>query len=170
MSALLTNVFLLHRQSLMGTAFRIVRDRQAAEDVAQEAYIRTRKAIDAGPIDHIEAFLHQTARNLALDYARRRKTRANYEECAADEIVNNVPADTPNAESALIEQERMRRFEKALGQLPERARRAWALSELESWTYAQIAAHLGISRNTVFNDVKLVIGHCHDALMRGERD
>lgn len=50
---------------------RIVRDPQAAEDVAQETYVRARKAIETGTIDHIEAFLYQTARNVALNYRRR---------------------------------------------------------------------------------------------------
>jgi RNA polymerase sigma-70 factor (ECF subfamily) len=171
MSALLNNVFLLHRHSLMGTAFRIVRDRQTAEDVTQETYLRTRKAIELGPIEHIEAFLHQTTRNLALDYQRRRKTRARYEEPEPNERdIESVPADVPTVEAELIERERMRSFEEVLRQLPERARRAWALSQAEGWSYARIAEHLGVSRNTVFNDVKLVMGHCHDAMMRLERE
>ena len=171
MSSLLNNVFLLQRQSLMGTALRIVRNRQVAEDVAQETYLRTRKAIEVGPIEHIEAFLHQTARNLALDYRRRCKTRARYEEHEPNERdIESVPADIPTVEAELIERERMRKFEEALSQLPERARQAWALSQVEGWSYARIAEHLGVSRNTVFNDVKLVMGHCHDAMMRLERE
>lgn len=155
----------------MGTAFRIVRDRQTAEDVAQEAYLRTRRAIERAPIEHIEAFLHQTARNLALDHERRRKTRARYEEPPGNELdVENVPDDVPTTEAVLIERERICRFEEILLQLPERARRAWALSQVEGWSYARIAEHLGVSRNTVFNDVKRAMGHCHDALLRTERD
>jgi RNA polymerase sigma factor (sigma-70 family) len=170
MSALLNSVFLLHRRSLMGAALRIVRDRQTAEDLAQEAYLRARRAIEAGPIEHIEAFLHQTARNLALDHERRRKTRARYEDTqASEQLVENVPADFPSVEASLIERERMARFEQALQQLPERQRRAWVLSQLEGWSYAQIAEHLGVSRNTVYNDVKAVMGHGHDVLARLER-
>lgn len=40
---------------------RIVRDQQTADNVAQETYVRTSKTINNGPIDHIEAFLYQTA-------------------------------------------------------------------------------------------------------------
>lgn len=171
MSAILNNVFMLQRQSLMGTALRIVRDQQAAEDVTQEAYLRTRRAIDRTPIEHIEAFLHQTARNLAIDHERRRKTRARYEEPPGNELdFENVAAEAPTAEAVLIQRERIRRFEEVLRQLPERVRRAWALSQLEGWTYARIAEHLGVSRNTVFNDIKRAMGHCHDALLRTERE
>ena len=155
----------------MGTALRIVRDRQIAEDVAQEAYIRTRRAIDRAPIEHIEAFLHQTARNLAIDHERRRKTRARYEQPPGNELdVESIADEVSTAEAVLIQRERIRRFEEVLHQLPERVRRAWALSQLDGWTYARIAEHLGVSRNTVFNDVKRAMGHCHDALLRTDRE
>ncbi|MFH1558600.1 MAG: RNA polymerase sigma factor [Pseudomonadota bacterium] len=166
----MTAIFLTERRSLMGTVLRIVRDPQTAEDLAQEAYLRARKAIEQGPIDHIEAFLHQTARNLALDHERKRKTRDRYEKADVPvDQVERVPADVLTIEAALIERERLRQFDAALRELPDRARQAWALSQIEGWSYAQIAEHLGVSRNTVYNDVKSVIGHCHDALARLER-
>lgn len=68
MAASLTSVFLLQRKSLMWRVMRIVRDRHVAEDLAQEAYLRAWRAHEAAPIAHPEGFLHQTARNLALDH------------------------------------------------------------------------------------------------------
>ncbi|MFT4116026.1 RNA polymerase sigma factor [Bradyrhizobium sp.] len=170
MSALLNNVFSLQRPSLMGTAFRIVRDRQTAEDVTQEAYLRTRRAIDLGPIDHIEAFLHQTVRNLSLDHLRRRKTRAEIETAAPVESeVENVAADVPSLEHAMIERERFRKFQAALAGLPQRAQTVVRLSRVEEWSNARIAKHLGIAERTVFNDLKLAMSHCRDAMLRFDR-
>lgn len=154
----------------MFAALRIVRDRQLAEDLAQEAYLRTAQAARAVPIEHIEAFLHRTVRNLALDHLRRRRTRERYEEpMAADGTALDIPDDRPSSEAAMIERERVRLFEEALLSLPERARRAWSLSQVHGWSYMRIASHLGISKNTVYSDVKLVMGHCGDALARFER-
>ncbi|QJP16865.1 sigma-70 family RNA polymerase sigma factor [Starkeya sp. ORNL1] len=170
MSLLLNTAFISQRRSLLGTVLRIVRDRETAEDLAQEAYLRARKAAEKGPIENVEPFLHQTARNLALDHVRRRRTRERYEDASADaQDVENIAADCPSIETKLIERERVRLFEEVMQALPERARRAWALSFLEGWSYASIAEHLGVSRNTVYNDVKLVMGHCHDALARMDR-
>lgn len=171
MSTTLNAAFVRQRRSLLGTVLRIVRDRETAEDLAQEAYLRARKAAETGPIENVEPFLHQTARNLALDHLRRRRRRERHEEPGADmRAIENIPADAPGIEAELIEREQLRMFEAAMQALPERARRAWALSFLEGWPYARIAEHLGVSRNTVYNDVKLVMGHCHDALARLERE
>lgn len=170
MPAALSNIFLLNRSSLVGSVLRIVRDRQTAEDLAQEAYLRACKALETNRIDHLEGFLYQTARNLALDHQRRRKVRERYEETGVSgNEIESVAFDAPSAEEAMIEQEQLRLFDEALCGLPERARKAWALSQLEGWTYARIAEHLGVSRNTVYNDIKLVMGHCHDVLARLDR-
>lgn len=171
MPASVISIFLSKRRSLMSTVMKIVRDRPTAEDLTQETYLRLCRAAAMAPIEHVEAFLHQTARNLALDHERRRKVRERYEPSdlsSAD--IEQIPAEAPTVEAELIERERLRQFEQILQSLPERARQAWILSQLEGWTYARIAAHLGVSRNTVYNDVKLVLAHCHDAFARLERD
>lgn len=149
---------------------RIVRDPQAAEDLAQETYIKTKVALDKRPIDHLESYLYQTARNLALDHQRRRKFRERFEHSGyTPEDVESVATEAISAEDEIIERERQRLFEGALEEVPDRARKAWALSHLDGWNYQEIADHLGVSRNTVYNDIKAVIGHCRDALARLER-
>ncbi len=170
MATSLTTVFLHNRRSLMWSLMRIVRDPQIAEDLTQETYIRARHAIEAGPIEHIEAFLYQTARNLALDHQRRNRMRGGVEHMEATEVeLANVAADLPSPETVVIQRERFKALEEALMRLPERAQQVWRLSRIEKWSYPKIAAHLGVSPNTVFNDVKLAVAHCQQALDRLDR-
>lgn len=171
MLAGLNAIYLGQRRSLLHSVLRIVRDRQTAEDLTQESYIRLRKASETGPIEHVEAFLHETARNLALDHIRRNKTRSRFERRDETETaLANVAADLPSLEEQVIQRERLRKLTAALDGLPERARQVWVLSRVEGWSYPRIAEHLGVSPNTVFNDVKLAMGHCLDALARLDRD
>lgn len=169
MPAALQTTYLANRRSLISAIQAIVRDVQTAEDLAQDAYVRASRALESHPIDHLEGFLFQTARNLALDHLRRRRTRDRYEEPASAPHVESVPQDGPSAEDRLIERERAQIFDRALQSLPRRARHAWALSHLDGLSYGEIADRLGVSRNTVYNDIKLVMGHCHDVLARLER-
>ncbi|WP_443089270.1 RNA polymerase sigma factor [Xylophilus sp.] len=150
---------------------RIVRDSQAAEDVAQETYIRASKAIENGPIEHVEAFLFQTARNLALNHKRRCNMRGGIErEDVSDDDIANVAASIPSRETALIHRQRLHCVDAAIAKLPERARTVWLLSRIEKWPYPKIAEHLGVSPKTVFNDLKLAHAHCLDALAKIDRD
>ncbi len=166
----LSGVFISKRRSLISSVLRIVRDRHIAEDLTQEAYLRAHRAIQTGPIDHIEAFLHRTARNLALDHERRRQTREKYERTDAALVdVEQVATDAPNALDILLDREREQVLDAALLSLPERPRQVWILSQLHGWSYAQVADHLGVSRSTIYNEAKFVLGHCHDALARLDR-
>jgi RNA polymerase sigma factor (sigma-70 family) len=171
MTAALTDVFLSHRKSLIWSVMRIVRDSQAAEDVAQETYIRASKAIENGPVEYIEAFLFQTARNLALNHKRHRDMRNGIErEDVSEDDIANVAASIPSPETALIHRQRLHCVDAAMTRLPERARTVWLLSRIEKWSYPKIAEHLGVSPNTVFNDLKLAHAHCLDALAKIDRD
>lgn len=169
MPTALNNVFLLHRRSLMWSVLRIVRDPQTAEDLAQETYIRARKAIEAHPIEHIEAFLHQTARNLAFDYQRRRKVRNEVEaDVINDDVLRNIADDVPSIETALLERERLRAFQDSLAGLPERVQAVIILSRIEEWSNRRIAEYLGVSERTVFSDLKLAMAHCRERMARLE--
>lgn len=149
---------------------RIVRDSQAAEDVAQETFIRARQAMETGRIDHLEAFLHQTARNLAIDFHRHRAVHGSIErDDMPEKDVANVAASIPSPETKLIHMERLRLLDEAIKLLPERAQKVCYLNRVEKWSYPKIAEHLGVSQNTVFNDFKLAHGHCVAAMARINR-
>ncbi|MDH4983706.1 sigma-70 family RNA polymerase sigma factor [Hyphomicrobium sp. D-2] len=166
MSTALNNAFIAQRHSLIWSVMRIVRDPQAAEDLAQEAFVRARQAVEARPIEHIEAFLHQTARNLALDHLRRRKTRDRFEgDDQADANIAAVEADVLDPEAECIERERFRVFLKVLAELPRQTQHIVMLSRVNGWSQARIAAHLGISERTAFNALKRAMAHCREAMI-----
>lgn len=149
---------------------RIVGDPQTAEDVTQEAFVRVSRAVDAGSVEHVEAFLFQTARNLALNYKRSRQVRGEIERSDISESdVENIASPVPSQEADLLHRERLRLLEQAITKLPERAQRVWVLSKIEKWPYPKIAEHLGVSPNTVFNDLKMAHAHCMEALARIDR-
>ena len=83
MRSTLDTLFLQQRNTLVGTLFRIVRCEQTAEELAHESYLRVAGAIAKKPVEHIQAFLYQTARNLALDHLRHELVRRRVEGEAA---------------------------------------------------------------------------------------
>jgi RNA polymerase sigma factor (sigma-70 family) len=142
-----------------------------AADATQETFLRLLSSTPRGGIDNPKAYLFQTARHIAFDHALRRRRRASVECPIADpQAVLSVPCDAPSPETTLIDRQRLRLFEEALLRLPERARTALLLSRMEGWTYPLIAEHLGVSANTVYNDVRSAMAHCMTVMARQERD
>jgi gamma-glutamyl-gamma-aminobutyrate hydrolase PuuD/DNA-directed RNA polymerase specialized sigma24 family protein len=72
---------------------RMVGDHQTAEDLRQETFVRAWRSAprDAGP-PVLRAWLHRTARNLALDELRRRRRR---DHVAFDDAVGGAPCAAP---------------------------------------------------------------------------
>lgn len=165
----LTQAYLKYRRSLLATIFNVVKDNHVAEDLAQETYLRAYLANRQATIAHPGAFLHKTARNIALDHERRRKIENRHQKVDIEEFsFEEAPIDTLNAEQVLLEKERLKLFLQILEKMPDRARIAWKLAHIDHWSYQKIANHLSVSKNTVYNDIKLVMGHFHDALRHHE--
>lgn len=77
-TAMLEQIFVLHRHTLVSTIARMVGCRYTAEDLAHEAYLRVSEAVHARPILNLQNFLYQTARNLAIDHIRRERIRRGF--------------------------------------------------------------------------------------------
>lgn len=163
----LDQVFLKQRQSLLHTLQRLVGNHAIAEELTQETYVKVLQAIRERPVEFIESFLFQTARNLALDYLRssRRKSRVLVEDVAEASLLE-VPAADPELSVALERRQLLDRLQQALGQLTERQQHIFTLSRAQGWRYQEIAEHLQISPSTVQKELKLATAICVSILSR----
>jgi len=163
-------LFLQQRGALIGTLFRIVRCEQTAEELAHESYLRVARALTQKPVEHIQAFLYQTARNLALDHLRHEGVRRRVEIAPAEDGTTlDIAAEAASPETEAIDRQRLTLLEAAMGTLPERTREAMVLNRIHGWPYPKIAAHLGVSPNTVYNDIRLAMAHCLETIARAEK-
>ncbi len=151
------------RPSLLKSVLRIVQNRAVAEELTQEAYLRARGAIEPDKPCHIEALLWQIAQNLAFDHLRWKRVRTGTQTLEAMNANDAGLADrNPSAEEQIIYRDELQMVLDALSKLPIRSQKAWVLNRIEGWPYPRIAAHLGVSANTVFNDLKMVMGMLYD--------
>ena len=95
------SVFLVQRLSLLRTLQRMVGNPSTAEDLLQETYLRVSRALGERPIEHLEPFVFQTARNLALDHLRTRRVQSRMlVDDVPDEVLHNVAAPLGSSEDA----------------------------------------------------------------------
>ena len=95
-------VFLAQRLPLLRTLVRMVNNPSIAEDLVQETYLRVARTLLERRIDHLEPFLFQTGRNLALDHLRhlRMQSRTLLDDVPT-EVLQAVPAPGSSAEDQL---------------------------------------------------------------------
>lgn len=115
----------------------MTRDREAAEDIVQEAFLRlTRELAEGRRPDNPAAWVAQVARHLAISRHRRAASAARLAPRLASPATEVDPAD------AILEGERADAVHRALATLPPVERVAVILAA-EGMHGPEIAAHLG---------------------------
>jgi RNA polymerase sigma-70 factor (ECF subfamily) len=144
-------LFDAHADALRRYARRIVRSREAAEDLVQEVFFRLWRGwetVDAGP--GIRAYLYVATRSRALNYLRHEDTEARARVLAFPRgMMGDGPALPPEGERKLEADEITRAIEQVLASMPPRQREVAALRLRHQLSTADIAAKLGISPRTV---------------------
>ena len=164
-AALIATLFTRYRRSLLWYLMRQIRNRDDAEDIAQEAFTRLLG------VPHLEAdasrarnYLFATATNLARDNYRRRTQRSESAHLSLDDLELEATDQKPER---LIDAERgCAIVDGALRALPSRSRQAFVLYVHEQMTYERIALVLGVSKKTIERDIALTVGLCRSRLAR----
>jgi len=136
-------------------AYRMLGNPEDARDMAQETFLRAYRSL--GELRDEAAFptwLFRIARNLCMDELRQRRRRPTV---SLDEPVTSgeadlprqMPANTPDPQRALEEQEMADAVERALASIPPEYRVAVVLRDLQGFSYEEMAAILEIPRGTV---------------------
>jgi RNA polymerase sigma-70 factor (ECF subfamily) len=125
-------------------AYSVLRHRQDAEDVAQEAFVRAHRSFRRlRNRDRFRAWLVRMTWRLAIDWKRGASRRAAREQVAIE------IASAPTSEEIAIAQERSTRLWEAIDALPEKLRLVIVLASIEGHGVGEVAALLGIPEGTV---------------------
>jgi RNA polymerase sigma-70 factor (ECF subfamily) len=146
-----------YRQRVWRLAYNVLRDREEAWDVAQEAFVRAWQALpNFRGQSAFYTWLFRIVMNVASDRARARaaRGRAFGTERVPEEDWDRVLEDdrieaAPDAAAAGAEQRA--RIERALATLSEDHRRIVVLSDIEGLSYKEIADVLEIPMGTVMS-------------------
>ncbi|TMM04093.1 MAG: sigma-70 family RNA polymerase sigma factor [Actinobacteria bacterium] len=143
-----------HREAVVATAAQILRDRDAAEDVAQEVFA----GLWAHPERHdsrrgsLRTYLVMLARHRALDAWRRQAARERAHQLVASELDGRAEDD---AETRALLRERTGMVWQALPRLAPAQREALVLKYWAGLSDAGIAAHTSAPLGTVKGRMRL---------------
>lgn len=132
-----------------GLAFRMLGDRQAAEDVTQEVFLRVHKAAATlDPERDPRPWLRTIAANLCRDHWRSFGARVARQSVPVDEDPEVAPplaGDGPAPDADLLARERDGRVQEAIDRLPPDLREVVVLRDYEGLDHGSIARLVGAS-------------------------
>jgi len=159
----------LHKRTVFGLCFRLLRDQEEAKDAAQESFVRAFAAVST--YDAAQPFapwVLRIARNHCLDVLRRRTPAAQRVELDADPeegAARELPdPDAVRGDDALERRQLAGALEKAVGDLPPNYREVVHLFHVEHLSYKEIAATLDVPIGTVMTWLHRARGRLRVAL------
>jgi RNA polymerase sigma-70 factor, ECF subfamily len=161
-SEIFTKLFAESRDALHHYIRRFVGSSETAKEIVQEAFLRTYRERES--VTTLRAFLFSTARNLAANDYRHRRT---VERSAAGDLGDlrvNLESESPEFE--LIRDERNRLIQEAIDRLPRQCRAAFTLRVFHECSYQEVAKRLGISAKTVEKHIARGLRDTHNYIKR----
>ncbi len=152
-------LFKKYKGLVLNLAFRFVGQREAAEDVAQDVFIKIyEKKVKASPSAKFSTWLYRVTVNAALDVTRKRRflkfsldepkeSQGESQVTFADALADPHPDPPPG--QTLADAEIKALLQREIGRLPEKLKAPILLYQFEDTPYEEIATILGISKKAV---------------------
>jgi RNA polymerase sigma-70 factor (ECF subfamily) len=142
-------------------AYRLTGNPHDAEDLTQETFVRVFRSLDAYRPVCLDAWIHRITVNLFLDTARRRSRI--YFDSLGDEA-SRLCDQGASPEEVILTRGFEYDIQQALDALPPEFRVAVVLSDIEGYSYEEIAAIVGTKVGTVGSRIYRARAHLRTAL------
>ena len=144
-----------HQDRVFNTAYQVIRNREDALDVAQEAFVKAFASLPSFKGESsFTTWIHRIVVNLAIDCLRRRQRAGliGYDDHLAQPEDGGAGLATPDDPEAALGARQVRSLlARAIQSLPPAHRAVLILREIEGLSYEAIAKAVGCSLGTVMS-------------------
>jgi RNA polymerase sigma-70 factor, ECF subfamily len=135
--------------SVFGTALRLTRNREEAEDLSQEAIVRAYEAYDRFDGTNFKAWILRIVTNLYINKYRSRQRGPAFASLEDENVVEPMSLSAEIPDRQLFDGMVGSEVESALKKLPDEFRIAVILSDIEEMSYQEIADATDVPIGTV---------------------
>jgi RNA polymerase sigma-70 factor (ECF subfamily) len=150
-----------YQKKVFSVAFGMLKDREEARDVSQEAFVKVYKYLDHFKGDaSFYTWLYRITVNICIDVMRRKGTSKG-DQVEFDETIQLDTTEAnlgalgsklgTNPQKAALRKELAEKIQAALQEVPEKHRAILLLRELEGMSYEDLARTLDIPKGTVMS-------------------
>jgi RNA polymerase sigma-70 factor (ECF subfamily) len=161
-----------HRKPVFNFILRFVGDKETAEDLLQETFMRVIKGADAYKRQaKFTTWLYTIARNLCVDQTRRRKHRRHASldapmDASSDSgsLMDVIASGEMASDRKTVNKELYATMQRAIAALSDEQREVFLMREFLDLPFKQIADVVGVPENTVKSRMRYALDRLRDAL------
>lgn len=150
-----------HKDRVLSYIIHIVKNRDLAEDIFQETFVKAIMTIKQGRYTDsgkFSAWITRIAHNLIIDYYRQEKAENTVSADNDDtDLLNRRDLAEATIEDALVERQIHRDVRKIIGILPESQREVVMMRYYKDMSFKEIAEATGVSINTALGRMRYAI-------------
>ena len=150
-----------HKTSLYSYIYYLVHNREIAEDIFQEAFMKAIVTVRQGRYTEngrFKAWIMRIAHNLVIDGFRqeRNERTVSHEENGVD-LFNNSKLSEDNIEDQLVQEQIFSDVRKLIRYLPDSQKEVLVMRYYENLSFKEIAGITGVSINTALGRMRYAI-------------
>lgn len=153
-------LWLKHKGKIYATIYKIVKEKNLAEDLLQDTFMKIIRNLQEGNYSEEGKFLPwacRIAHNLAIDYFRRSKKATMIEVEDRKEICNHLNFAEDSAEKLKIRDEVNEKLAKLIETLPENQKEVLMMRHYGEMSFQEIADKTHVSINTALGRMRYAL-------------
>jgi len=155
-----------HRAAAYNLAYWLLQDREEAQDVVQDAYLRAFQAYPTFNGEHVKTWLLVIVRNTAFNALKRRKRKVKLISRIEELPLLEVASEDPLPDTQIISEANRQLLLRTLAELPVTYRDIIVLRDVENLSYAEIAEVVGLPTGTVMSRLSRGRAQLRKAVLR----
>ncbi|MBQ3619043.1 MAG: sigma-70 family RNA polymerase sigma factor [Bacteroidales bacterium] len=147
-----------HQAKVYGYIFSVVKDKNVADDIFQDTFLKVVQTINSGMYKDENKFIHWVMRishNLIVDHFRRVSKLPTVNK--NDFLLENLRVLDDNVEKVVIKNQTRQDIRKLIKKLPDEQRRVVILRHYGKYEFKDIAEKTGVSINTALGRMRYAI-------------
>ena len=149
-----------HKSKIYNFIYSKIMDRDIAEDIFQETFIKVIKTLKNGVYNEEGKFLSWVMRishNLIIDHFRKSNRMPKFEASDDYDVFQFITDSSPNVESNLIKDQVVNDLQNLITELPEDQKEVLNMRLYKDMSFKEIAEITGVSINTALGRMRYAI-------------
>lgn len=149
-----------HQQRLFSFIYSKLKDKDVANDIFQDTFIKVIKTLKKGNYNEEGKFLPwvmRIAHNLIIDYFRKNNRMPNFKNSDEFDIFSIISDDSLNVEKQIIQEQIFDDVRELINELPEEQKEVLIMRMYRDMSFKEISDNTGVSINTALGRMRYAL-------------